>query len=100
MNYIKEAPRVEKTEVFKKKLKLCKSNLFQELYNEKTLFFIINERNGVFPLVFIMKLFSTALSYFTAHSTLNFSRTFFNRDMRLFEMLDFIMRIIWILSNI
>ena len=40
----KVAPRAEKIE----KLKFCKSDLFCELYNKKTLFSIMDERNSVF----------------------------------------------------
>ena len=43
---------------------------------KNVIFLIIEERNDVFPFVFTMKLFSTALSYLTAHSTLNFSSIF------------------------
>ena len=76
MALLKVAPRVEKTKIFKKRLKFCKSYLYWEMYHEKTLFFIIEERNGVFSFDFTMKLFSTALNHLTAHSILNFPRTF------------------------
>ena len=66
------APSVGKTEVIKK---LCK--LFFGMHHEKTSFFIMEERNGVFVLIFTMKLSSTALNYLNVHSTLNFARTFF-----------------------
>ena len=65
------APRVEKTEVFNFASLTCFGSCIM-----KKRFFITEEGNGVFSLVFTMKSFSTALSYLTAHSTLNFSRTF------------------------
>ena len=46
------------------------SDLFCELHNEKTLFSIMDERNSVF-LIFIIKLFSTALICLTAQPILN-----------------------------
>ena len=56
-------------------MKFCKSGLFCELDNEKTLFPIMEERNSVLFLIFTMGLFSAALSYLTAQSTLNFTWT-------------------------
>ena len=44
---IKVAPRVEKTGVFRKDWNFCKSDLFWELHNEKTLFSIMDERHSV-----------------------------------------------------
>ena len=50
------APRVEKTEVFKKGWKFSKSDLFYELYNEKT-FSIMDEINTVFSLFLALNYF-------------------------------------------
>ena len=71
---LKATPSVEKTEVIKN---FCKLILFFGLHHEKTSFFIMEERSGVFFLIFTMKLSSTTLNYLNAHSTLNFARTFF-----------------------
>ena len=62
------APRVEKTEVFKKGGNFARLTCFENFI----VIFIKEERNGVSSLVFTMKLFSAVLSYLTAHSTLDF----------------------------
>ena len=43
------APRVEKTDVFRKVWNFANRTYFASCINEKTLFFIMDERNGVFP---------------------------------------------------
>ena len=65
---LKVTPSVEKTEFIKN---FCKLILFFGLHHEKTSFFVMEERNGVFFLIFTMKLSSTTLNYLNAHSTLN-----------------------------
>ena len=59
-----------------KKLKFCKSYLFCELHHEKWIFYYGGKKGRSF-LICIMELFSAALSYLNALSTLNFSRNFF-----------------------
>ena len=67
-NPFKVAPRIEKTEVFKKKLTFCKLLLFSKSYHEK-IFFYYGGKKQCFFFIFIIKLSSTALSYLNAHST-------------------------------
>ena len=51
-SFVKVAPKVEKTLGLQKRLKFCKSDIFCELRNEKTLFSIMDERNTVFSLFY------------------------------------------------
>ena len=59
-----------------KKVEILQVVLALRVVPWKKVIFITEERNCIFSLVFTMKLFSTALSYLTAHSTLNFPWTF------------------------
>ena len=73
--FIKVAPRVEKTEVFKTGWKFANRACFASCIIKKTLF-IMDERKSVFCLILTMKLSSTGLKYLNVHSTLNFAKTF------------------------
>ena len=69
-----------------KRLKFCKSDLFFNLHNEKTLFSIKNKRKSVFFLIFTIKLFSTALSNLTAQWTLSLYKHKSNIKEAIFEL--------------
>ena len=69
------APRIEKTEVWKK-VDILQAVLVCKLHHEKRFFYYGGKKKHIF-FIFIMQLSSTVLSYLNAHSTLNFSGTFF-----------------------
>ena len=71
----KVAPRVEKTEVFRKSWNFANRTYFASCIIRKHFFFYYGQKKQRFFLIFTMELFSTALGYFIAQSTLNFTRT-------------------------
>ena len=71
----KVALGVQKIEIFKK-FEISEVVLVLGVNIMKKHYFSMEERNGVFPLIFTMELSFTALSYLNAHSTLNFTKIF------------------------
>ena len=67
---IKVAPRVEKTEVFRKGWNFANQIYFASCKMRKH-FFYYGRKKYYFFLIFTMELFFTALSYLTVQSTLN-----------------------------
>ena len=66
---IKEvAPRIETIEIFGILVGILKLDLFCELDNEKTFFFLWTKETTFFP-YFYHEIISTALSYLTSQST-------------------------------
>ena len=70
------APRIEKTEVFKK-VDILQAVLFLQVASWKKIFLLWRKEKAFFFLILTMELSSTVLSYLNAHSTLKFAGTFF-----------------------
>ena len=69
------APRVEKTEVLRKGWNFANRSYFASCIMRRHYFLLWMKERTFFFLIFTMELFSTALSYLTVQSTLNFTWT-------------------------